>query len=488
MASGIGFLPHASQPEEVANLLSAHVAKLRSESHEEVSTCYRNLESGFHLVFKRELCLKQDDLLPGEHKGKRALRLQGHEQLVQAVLSSDDAFKLLGRLLEKGRGEAVKTARSAEEGQHPTKPLIVDVSALRTDAKYSDRQDVKLVPSNSEDRLVASWCRPLSIDFERLQEVQSLRDLHRHKPLCFQNPIQACAFLGGGGGSDVIQAGALAKLLTRASAGMSVRAVISIRTVYSKSTSAGQKRRVWHVEDKSDFKVDLLDRSDGDLQIGPFHRGNARFVEDAIAADFDNVRLVIDDKTQDNLRRRRYNAAIGSDVDSIFIIDTGGDVLGGMDPAAQKKTLDQDCRTQLATAQIAAERHLNSTVAIAAIGVDTPSDAQQKLEASDAVYYRFSADDKRYLTELYSSWHFDGSPESLRRFPERYGKTPFAMLASFKLKPGESGFHALPLPESVINDFDNPWACITWITPEMSCLVFANQAKLLSVIAPAKES
>jgi hypothetical protein len=151
--------------------------------------------------------------------------------------------------------------------------------------------------------------------------------------------------------------------------------------------------------------------------------------------------------------------------------------------AASKKTPDQDRRTQLATAQIAASEDLNALVAVVALGVDAPPYAQHKLEASDAVYYRFTDADKKYLTALYSRWCFDGSAESLKKYPEHYGKTAFAMLASFKLKPGESAYRALPLPESVIQDFNNPWACITWVTAEMSCLVLANQAKLLSVIA-----
>ena len=126
---------------------------------------------------------------------------------------------------------------------------------------------------------------------------------------------------------------------------------------------------------------------------------------------------------------------------------------------------------------------MNALVAIAALGVDSPKDAQQKLEASDAVYYRFTDDDKNFLKRLYKKWNFDGTPEALKEYPEHYGKTPFAMLASFKLNPGEiGGWHALPLPEKCITDFDNPWASITWIMPEMSSLVFVHQGKLLAEI------
>jgi hypothetical protein len=481
-----GFLPYASEPQDVARLLSEYIAQLREASFDSVFSTYNGLESGFQLVFKRELCLKHDDLTPNDQRGKRSLLLDDHRRLVKAVTSCDEALKILARVLEKGRVQAVKSANKAEKGMHVTKPLAIDLSKLIANAKQSARQDIVL--SDSEHRMVASWETPLYISFQNLQEIRSLKDLHTQQRLGLKHPMRSCAFLGGGGGSDVIQAASMAKLLVRANPVMKVPAVISIRTLYSKSTSAGEKRSVWHVDDKAGGKHNLLDNAKGDLKIELCHLGNARFVEDAIAGEFSNVRLVIDDKSQDHLRRPRYERAVGDDVDSMVIMDTGGDVLGGMDPLAKKKTPDQDCRTQIATAQIAAAKSLSSIVAIAALGVDAPADTQSKLEASNAVYYRFTAEDKHYLAGLYSTWHFDGSPANLYKYPEHYGKTPFAMLASFNLGRGESGFHALPLPESVINDFNNPWACITWITPEMSYLVLVNQAKLLSVIAPPEKN
>jgi hypothetical protein len=481
-----GFLPHASKPQNVANLFSKHIAEIRKASPEGILSTYQDLEPGFHLVFQRELCLSHDDLTPNDHKGKRALRLNGHEKLVQAVASPEEALKVLARLLEKGRVEAVRAANKADNGRHATKPLVIDVLSLVAGAKQSSRQDIEL--HHSDHGMAASWKAPPIISFKNLEEIRSLKNPHTHPKLGLKQPLGSCAFLGGGGGSDVIQAAALAKLFQRANPVIKVLAVISIRTLFSKSTSAGEKRSVWDPNDKTNSNTNLLDSTNGDLKIESHYRGNGRFVEDAIAGDFRNVRLVIDDKSQDNLRGSRYQGAIGKDVDSMIVIDTGGDVLGGMYPSAKKKTPDQDCRTQLATAQIAAANDLNSFVAIAALGVDAPPDAQAKLQASQAVYYRFTAEDRKYLRGLYSKWQFDGTPANLKQHPERYGKTPLAMLASFDLKEGESGYHALPLPESVIDDFSNPWTCITWITPEMGCLVLANQARLMSVIAPQKKS
>ena len=484
--TGSGFLPHAPRSQEVAYLLSKYLAELREERFSLVLGVYTELELGFRLVFERELCLKYDQLTREDHKGKRPLRLVGHETLVQAVSSIEGTLKVLARLLEKGRIEAVKAANKAEKGRHATKPLMIDVSKLVADANQSHQKDIVL--SHFGPGVEASWVAPLNIGFDKMEEIGSLKDLHAHQKLGLMRSLNLCAFLGGGGGSDVIQAAAVAKLFEKANPIMKVLAVISIRTLYSKSTSAGEKRSIWQESDKSNPKSNLLDSANGDLKIEPYHRGNARFVEDAIAGDFSNVRLVIDDKSQNMLRRSRYEGAIGNDVDSMIIIDTGGDVLGGMNPSAAKKTPHQDCRTQLATSQIATAKNLNVIVAIAALGVDAPADAQKKLEASKAVYYKFTDGDKQYLTGLYEKWHFNGSTKNLNSFPEHYGKTPFAMLASFKLKPDERGFHALPLPESVINDFGNPWACITWITPEMSYLVLANQANLLSVIAPQNKN
>ena len=477
-----GFLPFASVSHEVAKLLSKHIAAIRGSSIDSVLRTYGALEPGFRFVFERELCLRHDELTPADHRGKRPLKLVGYEKLVQSVAYLEDALRVLARILEKGRVEAVKAANKAEKGQHATKPLVIHVSDLLIGAEVSSRQDIELRPGIRG--IEASWKAPLHISFTGLEEIECLKDLHDHQRLNLKQPLRSCVFLGGGGGSDVIQAAALAKLITRANSLIEVLAVISIRTLHSKSSTAGQKRRIWQANDPNQ---DLLESSNGDLIIKPDHRGNARFVEDTISDDFENVRLVIDDKSQDQLRRSRYEGAIGKDVDSMIVVDTGGDVLGGMEPSA-KRTPDQDYRTQLATAQIAAAKNLNAMVAIAAIGVDAPPNAQQKLEASNAVCYRLTEEDKEYLKGLYSRWHFNGTADNLKRYPEHYGRTPFAMLASFELKPGEGGsYHALPLPESVIKNFDNPWACITWVTPEMSCLVLANQARLLEVIAPASE-
>jgi hypothetical protein len=477
------FLPHAPEPKDVAKLLSKHIANLRGSSTHAVIQTYEDLDLGFRLVFQRELCLRPGDLQQGDAKGKRLLLLTSHEELVQAVASTSEALQVLARLLEKGRIEAVRSANKAEKGQHATRPLTINVANLVANAKLSARKDIELVPI--DEGMAASWKDPPHINLHGLEEIDSLKDVHTHPGLGLKEPLGSCAFLGGGGGSDVIQAAALAKLFTLSNPSMKVPAVISIRTLYSKSTSAGEKRRVWGGDNS---EVNLLDTSEGNLKIERHFRGNARFVEDAIVDDFDNVRLVIDDKSHDQQRRDRYEDAIGNNVDSMIVVDTGGDVLGGMDLSAGRKTPDQDCRTQLATAQIAAAADLNAMVAIAAIGVDAPPDAQRKLEASNAVYYRFTEGDKKYLRHLYSTWRFDGAAENLKRYPEHYGKTAFAMLASFDLEVGQPGcFRALPLPESVINDFGNPWACITWVAPEMSCLVLVNQARLLAVIAPQKD-
>lgn len=484
-ASDSGFLPYVPQSEDVAKVLVKYIADLRGASLDLVFAAYHKLESGFHLVYERELCLEHHDLTPCDHKGKRSLRLIGHEKLVEAIEHNAEALKVLARVLEKGRVVAVRAANKAEKGRHATKPLVIDISNLVAEAKDSYRQDIELYPS--DHGMAASWKAPLRIRFDHLTEIKTLTDPYIHKELGLASPLGSCAFLGGGGGSDVVQAAALAKLMTKYNLILKVPAVISIRTLYSKSTSAGEKRNVWNPRETP--RRNLLESSNGDLKIEPSYEGNARFVEDSITGTFSNVRLVIDDKSQDELRCPRYEGAIGKGVDSIVVIDTGGDVLGGENPSdlKQKQTPDQDSRTQLATAKIAADKNLNALVAIAALGVDAPADTQEKLEDSKAMYYRFTSDDKKFLKELYSLWKFNGLPASLEQYPERYGKTPFAMLASFSMKRGEGGaYHALPLPASVINDFSNPWQCITWVTPEMSCLVLANQRKLLERIMPER--
>lgn len=478
-----GFLPYVSEPQNATDPLCHCIANIRSESYFTVVSVYHSLEPGFRLVFERELCLSHHDLAEGDHKGKRALQLSGYEELVKAVRSSEDALTVLARLLEQGRVEAVKLANSAPTGQHAVEPLVVDVSDL---VEYAD--EIAGLNINLRDHglaLVATARNPTRIDFHRIEEIKSLKDVHTHSKLGLKQPLSSCAFLGGGGGSDVIQAAALAHLLKQANPEMKVPVIISTRSRYCKSTSAGKKRSVCDGNDNPDPEHNLLDSANGDLKIETSHRGNGRFVEDTIAADFENVRLVVDDKSEKRqLVRQRYIGAIGKGVDSMIIMDTGGDVLAGMNSPTGQQAPDQDLRTQLTTAEIADAQKLSAIVAIAALGVDAPVYAQQNLEQCEAVYYSFTDEDRQFLTHLYSEWHFDGSTENLKTHPERYGKTPFAMLASFKLKPGESGYHALPLPESVINDFDNPWTCITWITPEMACLVLANQAKLLSVLVP----
>ena len=72
-----GFLPYTPRVEDVAHLLSKHIADLRREPVVALLGVYNRLERGFHLVFKRELCLKHDDLNADDHKGKRPLREYG---------------------------------------------------------------------------------------------------------------------------------------------------------------------------------------------------------------------------------------------------------------------------------------------------------------------------------------------------------------------------------------------------------------------------
>jgi len=263
---------------------------------------------------------------------------------------------------------------------------------------------------------------------------------------CLDFPGTRIAFIGGGGGSDCIQAAILALLSGKPACAISVR---TARTQSQGSTGAtGEQRRV------SDHGGEIMP---GVFRILPGSSGSGRFLEHIPAALLP-MYLVVD--AQEGRLPAQLQAALDdfTGVDAVIDVDTGGDCLyrTGVQTTAEKATPDQDLDTLRAVSRLSAPHLLSCVIAK---GVDSPADADDVLAAAKARPLNFSPAQKLRILDLYETFELDGSN------PARYGKTPFAWQAALR---GQTGPVRLPLPDKVVNDAKNPWNPIVTITAEMA--------------------
>lgn len=259
-------------------------------------------------------------------------------------------------------------------------------------------------------------------------------------------PGTRLAFIGGGGGSDCIQAAILGLLSGKPAC------AISVRTEKTQSQGAsgviGDRRRV---------EGHGGEIAPGVYRILPGSSGSGRFLEHIPAALLP-MYLVVD--AGDGRLQAQLQAALDDfgGVDGVIDVDTGGDCLyrSGIETASDKATPDQDLATLRAVRGLKAKHLLSCVIAK---GVDSPEDADAVLAAAKAKPIAFSPAQKQRILTLYKTFELDGSN------PARYGKTPFAWQAALR---GETGPVRLPLPDSVVNDPKNPWNPMVTITQEMA--------------------
>lgn len=268
--------------------------------------------------------------------------------------------------------------------------------------------------------------------------------------------------VGIGGGSDVVQAAILGKMLRES--GKDVPAVISVRTAITSSQGAsgavGERRTVENAEE-------VLP---GIFRISPTSTGSGRFVENVPAAELP-VYLVIDHI--DGTLTARMSALLSriGGVDTALAVDTGGDALYPSAASTEEAhaTPDQDLRVLRAMAD------LSMTVVSAEIGtgIDAPDNAAAVLARAGARYYTPSTKDRQLIGDTYAAWDFTGDN------PARYGKTPFGWQQALG---GARGYTSIALPERVLTDGANPWDPFVAIGPATEGIFFMDARQHLAAI------
>lgn len=269
------------------------------------------------------------------------------------------------------------------------------------------------------------------------------------------------AFIGGGGGSNCIQAAILAILSGKTAC------VISVRT--EKTLSQGNSGEIG---DKRTVANHGGEVAKGVFRIKSETTGSGRFLEN-IPADKLSVYLVIDAK--DGRLHEQLQAAIDNFgcVDTVIDVDTGGDCLYRTSVAdASKATPDQDLESLKAVSNLNVP---NLYSCVIAKGIDSPEYADEILSQAKAKYFTFSDEQKKRILSLYKEFELDGSN------PDRFGKTPFAWQAALR---GEVGPVTLPLPDKVVHDLRNPWNPHVNITSEMAGGYLMTVREHLYAISP----
>jgi len=327
--------------------------------------------------------------------------------------------------------------------------------------------------------LCATWDVIPAMDFHQLPLLSSLSDLLPGE----QSAAHEYAGIGGGGGSDVISASLLGHLLRKS--GKEMNLLVSTRTWRTGSQGrAGSKmgvRREIHNHDgpallhgkivPGTYRVGKETFSEGrDLETVPFSHHEDIFVvldQGEEISDFPE-----DEKAELCLQ---YEAILGarSRLDTVVIVDTGGDVFGGNSPGFT--TPDQDVRAQRAAARLS---HLypNLVTAVLAPGVDAPVDAEEKAEKSGGRRYRPTREEQDLVLHLLvHEYQMDGSN------PSRFGKTTLCLQAALR---GERGWISLNLPSHVVNTWENPWSSFAFIRECMTDIILMPLTRLLPLIDP----
>jgi len=177
------------------------------------------------------------------------------------------------------------------------------------------------------------------------------------------------------------------------------------------------------------------------------------------------VVMVIDDGTDTLVERLAYclnapcSGAEGenTELDGIVVFDTGGDILGsaGLPAAELLQSRSQDHRTLAAV--LAAAPNIPAQVAIAACGMDSPSDTKDKLVAVAAVWMPPSDRTLQVVVRGINEqagryFHVEGETF--------YGKSPLAWQLALN---GKFGYHSLPIPRQYACHQQNPWQVYYWV-------------------------
>lgn len=274
-----------------------------------------------------------------------------------------------------------------------------------------------------------------------------------------------CAVIGIGGGSDCIQATQLASILP---ADKKVSALISVRTAKPSSSGASGNME----EARLVSNAQLIEK--GVYKLSPESTGTGRFFENLPAQLYPTYLVIDENKSALLVKRLEAALAHAGGCETIIAVDTGGDALFPVKNAVDQQghsTPDQDLRV-LQALQHFEGSHTIYTAEIA-VGVDSPANAQDILQAAHARYYQLSATQVEQILERYRFWGMDGSDEA------RYGKTSLTWQAALS---GKEGLYVLPLPQRVVCDMKNPWIPFVLVQKSMAGIFVSTLRNHLQAI------
>lgn len=402
----------------------------------EIGIQHQHIASQFQDAFqsshKNIQAILLDEFAPLRPHSEVRFHIPNISHLFQSALKTEEALVTTARLLQRSRS-LLKA----------NKPSLFSINIDAMDLKNIKHLDIDV---NQEGSTLIARTQPFvhleSSDFKKFH----LKTIAGTK----------VGTIGIGGGSDGIQAAMLAKMLQKR--GKTVPFVISVRTSETGSAIsggvAGEHRSIVNHGGVV---------TEGVYIITPETTGSGRFLENLPAHDFRSY-LVLD--SQDGTLPSRLQAAIdhAGGADSIVGLDTGGDALySAVSVEGAKATPDQDLRVLQALGELPAKQRVY--LAIAATGVDSPTNTSEILKARKAIYFKLTVDDREMVQKTYHAWNLDGSDD------QKYGKTPLAWQLALAEK---YGLQVLNLPTSVVIDHKNPWFTFVNIKESMQGIFFLD--------------
>lgn len=464
--------------------LSGYLAPLLGISSSEVGLTLAESPSNVKVILSRQFGGSSSN-----SQDHPVCRIHGESEFLE-IVRSQSLMKILftlARIYDAGHIAICRHLASARRGKpHDTdllKQPCLDIDALAIgiiEGAHTVDDELNVSPSDTRPGvLCATWAAIPAMNFNQLPLLESLSDLLPGE----QSAAREYAGIGGGGGSDVISASLLGHLLRKS--GKEMNLLISTRTWRTGSQGrAGSKMGVKREIHKHDGPALLHGKPvPGTYRVGKETFSEGRDLETVPISHHDDVFVVLDqgEESNDILEDEKadlslqYEAVLDarSGIDTVVIVDTGGDVFGGNSPGFT--TPDQDIRAQRAAASLS-HVYPNLVTAVLAPGVDAPIDAEHKAERAGGRRYHPNPEEQGLLLHLLvHEYQMDGSN------PSRFGKTTLCLQAALR---GERGWTSLNLPSHVVNTWENPWSSFAFIRECMTDIILMPLTRLLPLIDP----
>ena len=478
------------------------LARILQQDVSAVGIAYIEVERNVRTVLRRQISTRldqrqQDSLALAENESRsdadeRPLCVFGEEEELARSLAAfsqslEDAIFTLARVYDEAhiilcQGRGAMRSITKAEADFRRKPNI-DLAPLRKafelNPEVADWQLVLVKGKGGKWPYSFDWRELPEMSFDKLSRVTSLSE----KLPGERSPSLEYAGIGGGGGSDVISASIFGHLLRRH--GKELDLLVSTRAWATGSqgkqgSKMGIKREIYDHDGQVEVDRKIVPgtfRVKGDtsaegraLEAIPVHKHEQVF----IVLDQNGSRDEIAEQDRAELKDQLH-AVLGKSrrpLDTIAIVDTGGDVFGANEGA--QTTPDQDLRVQQAMCADVNKNKYNLMTVVIAPGVDAPDDAPRKArEAGGMVYTPSKAENEMLLNLLSKEYQMDGTLDG------RFGKTTMALQARLK---GKTGWTSLDLPEHIVDTWTNPWSSFVYIRECMSDIILIPTEKLLPLI------